>query len=434
MPKREESTMRIERVHAREILDSRGNPTIEVELTLDDGTIGRAAVPSGASTGRFEALELRDGDPKRYHGKGVLKAVANVNKHIAPALRGFDASKQAELDARLIALDGTENKRALGANAILGVSLAAAHAVANARKIPLYQHIAELSGARPSLPMPLLNILNGGAHADNDLDIQEFMIVPLGAPSFADAMRMASEVFHTLKDLLGKRGLSTSVGDEGGFAPHLKGHEMALDLLVEAIESSGYATGPRGLALALDPAASEFSDEKTQRYRFEGRELTSDEMIRLYAEWIEQYPIISIEDGLAENDWTGWQELTAQLGKRVQLVGDDLFVTNPERFQQGLVKKTANAILIKLNQIGTLSETLQTIQMAKEAGYRTVISNRSGETEDTTIADLAIGTDARQLKAGSVSRGERIVKFNQLMRLEERFNLILGELSWVPSR
>ncbi len=426
--------MRIERVHAREILDSRGNPTIEVELTLDDGTIGRAAVPSGASTGRFEALELRDGDPKRYHGKGVLKAVANVNKHIAPALRGFDASKQAELDARLIALDGTENKRALGANAILGVSLAAAHAVANARKIPLYQHIAELSGARPSLPMPLLNILNGGAHADNDLDIQEFMIVPLGAPSFADAMRMASEVFHTLKDLLGKRGLSTSVGDEGGFAPHLKGHEMALDLLVEAIESSGYATGPRGLALALDPAASEFSDEKTQRYRFEGRELTSDEMIRLYAEWIEQYPIISIEDGLAENDWTGWQELTAQLGKRVQLVGDDLFVTNPERFQQGLVKKTANAILIKLNQIGTLSETLQTIQMAKEAGYRTVISNRSGETEDTTIADLAIGTDARQLKAGSVSRGERIVKFNQLMRLEERFNLILGELSWVPSR
>lgn len=426
--------MRIAGVHAREILDSRGNPTVEVELALDDGTIGRAAVPSGASTGQFEALELRDGDLRRYHGKGVQKAVANVNQRIGPAIQEFEASEQRELDERLIALDGTENKRALGANAILGVSLAAAHGVAAARKIPLYQYIAELSGTQPSLPMPLLNVLNGGVHADSGLDIQEFMIVPLGAPRFAEAMRMASEVFHTLKDLLGQRALSTSVGDEGGFAPRLKGHEAALDLLVEAIESSGYATGPRGLALALDPAASEFFDEKTRRYRFEGRELGASELIQIYAGWTQRYPIISIEDGLAENDWPGWQELTAQLGQRVQLVGDDLFVTNPKRLQQGVEKKTANAILIKLNQIGTLSETLQTIQMAKEAGYRTVISHRSGETEDTTIADLAIGSDARQLKAGSVSRGERIAKYNRLIRLEERFNLKLGELSWVPSR
>ncbi|HED03261.1 MAG TPA: phosphopyruvate hydratase [Candidatus Fraserbacteria bacterium] len=426
--------MQIKTIHAREILDSRGNPTIEVELTLNDGTCGLAAVPSGASTGRFEALELRDGDPERFAGKGVQKAVANVNSQITPAIRGLDASDQQALDDKLIALDGTENKSVLGANAILGVSLAAAHAVAQARQIPLYQYIAELSGQEPSLPLPMLNVFNGGIHSDSGLDVQEFMLVPLGATSFAQAMRMASEVFHTLKKLLGERGLSTSVGDEGGFAPHLESHQQALELLVQAIESSGYPVGPAGVALAIDPAASEFFDDKQQRYRLEGGQLSSEELIECYADWTERWPIICIEDGLAEDDWPGWQVLTERLGRRLQLVGDDIFVTNPKRLRRGIAEHSANAILIKLNQIGTLSETLATMRLAREAGYRTVISHRSGETEDTTIADLAVGTDARQLKSGSVSRGERIAKYNRLIRLEDRYGLKLGELSWGAAR
>lgn len=420
-------------VHAREILDSRGNPTVEVEIELADGTRAHAAVPSGASTGRFEALELRDGDPKRYHGKGVLKAVQNVEEVIAPAVKGLDARDQPTLDAQLRELDGTENKSNLGANALLGVSLAAARAAAFSQKIPLYQHIHALFGGEeePCLPLPLMNVLNGGVHADNNLNIQEFLIVPLGAPTFADAVRMGSETFQTLKKLLRERDLSTAVGDEGGFAPRLEDHEEAIQLLGKAIEAAGYVPGAE-IALALDCAASEFWDEHSGLYRLEDRELTADQLLEVYERWLEEHPLVSIEDGLSEEDWEGWRRLTERLGNRVQLVGDDLFVTNPERLQRGVDGGVANAVLIKPNQIGTLTETLETIRLAQKAGYRTVISHRSGETEDPFIADLAVGTAAGQIKTGSLSRGERTAKYNQLLRLEDRYPLSLA--SWPSVR
>ena len=423
----------VARVHAREILDSRGNPTVEVEIELADGTRARAAVPSGASTGTFEALELRDQDPKRYHGKGVLKAVRNVNEVIAPAVKGLDARDQEALDAKLKALDGTENKSNLGANAILGVSLAAARAAAMSQKIPLYEHIHALFGGEeePRLPVPLMNVLNGGVHADNNLDIQEFMLVPVGARTFADAVRMGSETFHTLKKLLKERGLSTSVGDEGGFAPRLNSHEEAIQLLMQAIEATGYAPGGE-IAPALDVAASELWDEAGGAYRLEGRALTAEELVEVYERWLNEYPLISLEDGLAEDDWDGWRVLTQRLGDRVQLVGDDVFVTNPKRLERGMDEGVANAILIKPNQIGTLTETLETIRLAKRAGYRTVISHRSGETEDPFIADLAVGTAAGQIKTGSLSRGERTAKYNQLLRLEDLYRLPLA--SWPTAR
>jgi enolase len=411
-------------IRAYEILDSRGNPTVEVEVALSDGACGRAAVPSGASTGRFEALELRDGDLRRYHGKGVLKAIENVMKIIAPAVKGLDASDQQALDEGLIELDGTENKDRLGANALLGVSLAAARAAAQSKGVPLYEHISELfGGPEPKLPIPLMNVLNGGVHADNELDIQEFMIVPVGARSFAEAVRMGAETFHALKRMLKERGLSTAVGDEGGFAPKLRDNEEALKLLLEAIQGCGYKPG-REVALALDVAASELSVDNN--YNFEGRRLTSTELIELYESWLDAYPLISIEDGLAEEDWIGWKELTDKLGRRVQLVGDDLFVTNTTRITRGIEEGVANAVLIKPNQIGTLTETLEAIRLAKEAGYRVVISHRSGETEDTFIADLAVGTAAGQIKTGSLARGERTAKYNRLIRLEDRFTLQLA--------
>ena len=414
-------------LHAREVLDSRGNPTVEVEIELVDGTRAHAAVPSGASTGRFEALELRDQDPKRYHGKGVLRAVRNVNEILAPALRGLDACDQRALDAKLQELDGTENKSNLGANALLGVSLAAARAAALGQGIPLYQQIHALfgGGEEPCLPLPLMNVLNGGVHADNDLDIQEFMIVPVGAKTFADAVRMGSETFHALKKLLKERGLSTAVGDEGGFAPQLDDNEEAIRLLMRAIEAAGYTPGSE-IALALDVAASELWDEPQSLYRLEDRELTAEQLVEVYERWLEEYPLISVEDGLAEEDWDGWRKLTQRLGSRVQLVGDDLFVTNPRRLQRGIDERVANAVLIKPNQIGTLTETLEAIRLAKGAGYRTVISHRSGETEDPFIADLAVGTAAGQIKTGSLSRGERTAKYNQLLRLEDLYRMPLA--------
>jgi len=423
----------IARVHAREILDSRGNPTVEVEVELADGTRAHAAVPSGASTGRFEALELRDQDPKRYHGKGVLRAVQNVEKVIAPAVKGLDARDQPTLDAKLKELDGTENKSHLGANALLGVSLAAARAAALGQDIPLYQHIHALfgGGEEPCLPIPLMNVLNGGVHADNDLDIQEFMIVPVGAKTFADAVRMGAETFHALKKLLKERGLSTAVGDEGGFAPQLENNEEAIRLLMRAIEAAGYTPGAE-IALALDVAASELWVEDEGVYRLEGRALPAEELIGVYEGWLQRYPLVSIEDGLAEEDWDGWRKLTQRLGDRVQLVGDDLFVTNPRRLQRGIDEGVANAVLIKPNQIGTLTETLEAIRLAKGAGYRTVISHRSGETEDPFIADLAVGTAAGQIKTGSLSRGERTAKYNQLLRLEGLYHLSLA--SWPSVR
>jgi len=371
----------IRTIHAREILDSRGNPTVEVEVELADGTRARAAVPSGASTGKFEALELRDGDPKRYHGKGVLKAVRNVHEVLAPALQGLDARDQRALDERMLELDGTPNKSRLGANAILGVSLAAARAAARSLNVPLHAHLKALVGleGEPTLPVPLMNVLNGGAHADNPLDIQEFMIVPVGAQSFQDAVRMGAEVFHALRALLKRRGLGTAVGDEGGFAPPLPENEEGLRALMEAIERAGYVPGEE-VALALDVAASELFDERAGLYRLEGRTLTAEGLIELYERWLERYPLVSIEDGLDQEDWGGWRLLTQRLGGRVQLVGDDLFVTNPERLQRGIDAGAANAILIKPNQIGTLTETLETIRLAKRAGYRTIISHRSGET------------------------------------------------------
>jgi enolase len=415
----------IREIHAREILDSRGNPTVEVEIELEDGTRARAAVPSGASTGKFEALELRDGDPKRYDGKGVLRAIENVHRVIAPALRGFDACDQRALDEKMLELDGTSNKSHLGANAILGVSLAAARAAAQSKGIPLYRHLMKLAGeTTPRLPIPLMNVLNGGVHADNSLDLQEFMIVPVGAKNFQEALRMGAETFHALKALLKKRGLSTAVGDEGGFAPQLPESEEGLRALMEAIERAGYVPGEE-IALALDVAASELFVEEQGVYHLEGKTLTAEALIALYEEWLERYPIVSIEDGLAEEDWDGWRKLTERLGGRVQLVGDDLFVTHPERLQRGIDRDIANAILIKPNQIGTLMETLQTIKLAKQADYRTIISHRSGETEDPFIADLAVGTAAGQIKTGSLSRGERTAKYNQLLRLEDRYSLEL---------
>ena len=410
---------RIRTITAREILDSRGQPTVEVEVTLSDGALGRAAVPSGASTGTHEALELRDSDPRRYGGKGVLKAVAHVRHTMARALRGADAADQAALDARLNALDGTPNKSRLGANAILGVSLACAKAVAESRRVPLFR---SLGGAKARwLPIPQMNIVNGGAHADNSLDIQEFMIMPIGARTFAEALRMGAEVFASLKKILKGRGDSTAVGDEGGFAPNLRDHDEAMTLLVQAIEQAGYTPGKQ-VMLALDCAANEWGASGTYRFSKRASKHThsASELTAQYARWASTYPLVSIEDGLGEDDWDGWQALTEQLGGRLQLVGDDLFVTNVERLQRGIARQIANAILIKVNQIGTLTETLDAIQMAKRAGYGTIISHRSGETEDVTIAHLAVATNAGQIKTGSLSRSERIAKYNELLRIEEQ--------------
>lgn len=407
----------IEDIHAREILDSRGNPTIEVDVLLECGVMGRAAVPSGASTGEHEAVELRDGDKGRYLGKGVLKAVNNVNDVIAPELLDMDALDQAALDRVMIELDGTANKAKLGANAILGVSLAAARAAANAVELPLYSYIGGVNAR--TLPVPMMNILNGGAHADNSVDLQEFMVMPVGAKTFSDALRMGTEVFHSLKKVLSSKGYATSVGDEGGFAPNLKSNVEAIEVILEAIEKAGYKAGTDAM-IALDPAASEFyKDGKYVFKKSDGSKKSSEEMVAFYADWVRQYPIISIEDGLSEDDWNGWNILTKELGNKVQLVGDDLFVTNTERLSRGIKERIGNSILIKVNQIGTLTETLEAIEMAKKAGYTAVISHRSGETEDTTIADIAVATNAGQIKTGSASRTDRIAKYNQLLRIEE---------------
>ncbi|TCT26218.1 phosphopyruvate hydratase [Thermomonas haemolytica] len=409
----------ITRIHAREILDSRGNPTLEAEVTLADGSFGRAAVPSGASTGTREAVELRDGDKTRYGGKGVLKAVGNVNGAIAAALAGFDAADQAGLDKRLIDLDGTENKGRLGANALLGVSMAAAHAVAASRKQALWQSLASMTGATPMLPVPMMNIINGGAHADNNVDLQEFMILPVGFDRFSEALRAGAEVFHALKSVLKGRGLSTAVGDEGGFAPDLRSNEEALETILEAIGKAGYKAG-EDIALGLDAAASEFFENGKYQLTGEGKRLSAEQMVEFLEGWVRQYPIVSIEDGMAEQDAAGWKLLTQRLGAQVQLVGDDNFVTNPRIFRQGIADGIANAILIKVNQIGTLSETLEAIAMAQAAGYAAVVSHRSGETEDTTIADIAVATTATQIKTGSLCRSDRVAKYNQLLRIEEQ--------------
>jgi enolase len=404
---------KIVKVCAREVLDSRGNPTIEVDVVLDSGAYGRASVPSGASTGQREALELRDKE-KRYQGKGVRKAIKNVVEQIAPRLKGIDGSDQRRIDNLMIELDGTENKSRLGANAILGVSLAVAKAAAAEAGMPLYKYIGGLTARE--LPVPLMNILNGGAHADNNLDIQEFMIVPVGAPNFQEALRMGAEVFHSLKSILKSKGLSISVGDEGGFAPNLKTNEEAIILVIEAIKKAGYRAG-KDIYLALDVASSELYEKG--RYRFEGRSLDSNKMIEFYENLIEKYPIMSIEDGLSEDDWEGWEAMTKRLGKRIQLVGDDIFVTNQKIFSKGIKRGIGNSILIKLNQIGTLSETLETIEMAKKAGYTAVVSHRSGETEDTIIADLSVAVNTGQIKTGSISRTDRVAKYNRLLRIEE---------------
>src|SRR5690242_18571746 len=407
----------IAKIHAREILDSRGNPTLEAEVTLADGSFGRAAVPSGASTGTREAVELRDSDKARYGGKGVKNAVANVNGAIANALKGFDAADQKGLDDKLIALDGTPNKSKLGANATLGVSMAAAHAVAASRKQPLWQMLA--GNRAPALPVPMMNVINGGVHADNPLDMQEFMLMPAGFDRFSEALRAGVECFHALKAQLHKRGLSTSVGDEGGFAPALRTHEEAIEVILEAINAAGYQAGKQ-IWIALDPASSEFFEDGVYDLKGEGRKLDAAGMVDLYAGWCDKYPIISIEDGLAEGDQAGWKLITERLGKKVQLVGDDLFVTNPAIFREGIEKHIANAILIKVNQIGTLSETLEAIAMADRAKYAAVVSHRSGETEDTTIADVAVATTATQIKTGSLCRTDRVAKYNQLLRIEEQ--------------
>ncbi len=407
----------IEQVGAREILDSRGNPTVEVEVALDDGTLARAAVPSGASTGEHEAVELRDGDKKRYVGKGVLQAVRNVNEIIAPEIENMDALDQAEIDSALIALDGTANKSKLGANALLAVSMATARAAAAYQEVPLYKYLGG-PNAR-TLPVPMMNIINGGAHADNNVDFQEFMIVPVGAESFSEALRIGTEVFHTLKAVLKKKGYATSVGDEGGFAPNLGSNEEAIETIIEAIAQAGYAAG-KDCLLALDPAASEFYDGTSYVFKkSDQRKLTSEQMVDFWKGWVDKYPIISIEDGMAENDWSGWKTLTDELGPRVQLVGDDLFVTNTEFLRKGIALGVANSILIKVNQIGTLTETLDCIELAKTNGRTAVISHRSGETEDPFIADLAVATNAGQIKTGSLSRTDRIAKYNQLLRIEE---------------
>lgn len=404
-------------VYGREILDSRGNPTVEVEVVLDDGSIGLAAVPSGASTGENEACELRDGDSTRYLGNGVSKAVENVNTIIADALEGLDASEQVQIDNLLIELDGTKNKSNLGANAILGVSLAVAKASAESFMLPLYRYLGGVNAR--VLPSPMLNILNGGKHADNNVDIQEFMIVPAGAPSFKEALRMGVEVFHNLKKVLKSKGLSTSVGDEGGFAPSLKSNEEAFEVILEAIDKAGYKP-VKDILLAIDTAASEMVENgKYKMFKSSGEYKSSEDMINWYIELCNKYPIYSIEDGLGENDWAGWVKLTEALGRRIQIVGDDIFVTNPEFLERGIKEKVGNSILIKVNQIGTLTETLETMKMAHRNGYRTVISHRSGETEDTTIADIAVATNAGQIKTGAPSRTDRVAKYNQLLRIEE---------------
>jgi enolase 1/2/3 len=411
----------IKDVKGREILDSRGNPTVEVDLTLDNGSKGRAAVPSGASTGEREALELRDGDKSRYLGKGVTKAVTHINGEIAGKLRG-QAADQRAIDAAMIALDGTPTKSRLGANALLGVSMALARATALAKGVPLYEHLSTLyPGGSYSLPVPMMNILNGGAHADSSVDFQEFMVMPVGAPSFSEALRAGAEIFHTLRGILKKRGYSTGVGDEGGFAPSLGSNREALDLVIEAITGAGYQPG-KNVYIALDVASSELWNGADKTYVFKkSKEQTrnADEMVALYEDWVKTYPIISIEDGLAEGDWDGWKKVTKALGSRTQLVGDDVFVTNPEILKRGIAEGIGNALLVKLNQIGTVSETLDAVAMARDAGYASVISHRSGETEDSTIADLAVATGAGQIKTGSASRSDRIAKYNQLLRIEE---------------
>ena len=408
----------IELVYAREVLDSRGNPTVEVEVALESGAEGRAIVPSGASTGAFEAVELRDGDKSRYLGKGTQNAVNNVNTIIAPELEGLDAFDQPGIDGLLLELDGTPNKGKLGANAILGVSMAVARAAANELGLPLFQYIGGVNAKQ--LPVPMMNILNGGEHADNNVDVQEFMILPVGAPCFKEGLRMGAEVFHALKKVLGEKGLACGVGDEGGFAPNLGSNREALELIVEAIKAAGYEPG-KDVMLGLDVAASEMYNEETKKYVLagEGKELTAAEMVDLYEDWTTNFPIITIEDGLDEEDWAGWKVLTERLGKKVQLVGDDLFVTNTERLERGIEAGVANSILIKVNQIGTITETLDAIEMAKRAGYTAVISHRSGETEDTTIADLAVAVNAGQIKTGAPSRTDRVAKYNQLLRIEE---------------
>ena len=408
--------MKIARIHAREILDSRGNPTLEAEVTLDDGNVGRAMVPSGASTGSKEAVELRDGDKTRYLGKGVLKAVENVNTTIAQALQGFDAADQAGLDKRLIDLDGTENKGRLGANALLGVSLANAHAVAASRKLPLWKLLA--GDRAPVLPVPMMNIINGGAHADNNVDLQEFMVLPVGFSSFSEALRAGTEIFHALKSVLKGHGLSTAVGDEGGFAPDLRSNVEALDTILEAIGKAGYHAG-EDVLLGLDVASTEFYDNGKYHLVGEGKRLTGEQFVDFLAGWCDEYPIVTIEDGMSEDDWDGWKLLTDRLGRKVQLVGDDLFVTNPRIFRDGIERGVGNAILIKVNQIGTLTETLEAVAMADAANYAAVISHRSGETEDTTIADIAVATTATQIKTGSLCRSDRVAKYNQLLRIEQ---------------
>ncbi len=411
-------------IYAREILDSRGNPTIEVEVWTESDAYGRAAVPSGASTGAFEAVELRDGDNSRYLGKGVMKAVDNVNDIIAPEIIGMDALDQVGIDMRMIELDGTDNKGKLGANAILGVSMAVAKAAADALGLPLYQYLGGVNSK--TLPVPMMNILNGGEHADNNVDIQEFMVMPVGATNFREALRMGAEIFHNLKKVLKDKGLNTAVGDEGGFAPNLKSNEEALATIVEAISKAGYKPG-EDVFLALDVAATELYDKDAKIYKLsgEGKELTSIQLIEFYSSLVDKYPIISIEDGLDEEDWEGWKLITERLGNRIQLVGDDLFVTNTSRLQQGIKKGVANSILIKLNQIGTITETLDAIEMAKRSGYTAVISHRSGETEDSTIADLVVAVNAGQIKTGAPSRTDRVAKYNQLLRIED----MLGEVS-----
>ncbi len=408
----------IAKIHAREILDSRGNPTLEAEVTLADGSFGRAAVPSGASTGTKEAVELRDGDKTRYLGKGVTNAVANVNGAIASALAGFDAADQQGLDRRLIDLDGTENKGRLGANALLGVSLANAHAVAASKKQPLWQYLSTITESDVALPVPMMNIINGGAHADNNVDFQEFMVLPVGAASFSEALRAGTEIFHSLKSVLKGHGLSTAVGDEGGFAPDFRSNVEALDTILEAIGKAGYTAG-EDVLLGLDVASSEFYDNGKYHLVGEGKRLSSEQFVDFLADWAAQYPIVTIEDGLAEDDWAGWKLITERIGSKVQLVGDDLFVTNPKILKQGIESGTANAILIKVNQIGTLTETLEAIAMAHHANYAAIVSHRSGETEDTTISDIAVATTATQIKTGSLCRSDRVAKYNQLLRIEE---------------
>jgi len=414
-------------VIAREILDSRGNPTVEADVLLESGVLGRAAVPSGASTGSREAIELRDGDKSRYLGKGVLKAVEHINTEICEAIIGLDVEDQAFIDKTMIELDGTDNKSRLGANALLAVSMACARAAAEQAGLPLYRY---LGGAAPmALPVPMMNIINGGAHANNNIDMQEFMVIPVGAPSFREALRYGAEVFHALKKLLDDAGMATTVGDEGGFAPNLESHEAALKLIVQAIEKAGLQPGI-DVAIGVDCAASEFYKDGLYHLESEGLKLTSAQLTDYLAAWCDNYPVISIEDGMAEGDWEGWKILTDKLGRRVQLVGDDLFVTNTKILKEGIDKDIANSILIKVNQIGTLSETFQAIEMAKQAGYTSVISHRSGETEDTTIADLAVATNARQIKTGSLSRSDRMAKYNQLLRIEEE----LGDAASYPGR